>query len=111
MKEMKRFLVVLAVVLMASPVLFAASGPTTDSAVWGNGGKSSPTLDGAVWGNNSKSAPPAETEGATWGSESIDTPTQKGNGSAEGAYYQRILDLMKSLGRGLGLLVEGATWG
>jgi len=111
MKETKRILVVLVALLMLSPVLFAASGPTTDSTVWGNGGKSSPTLDGAVWGGNAKSGPPAQTESTVWGSESIDTPTQQGNGSAQGAYRQSIIDLMKSLGRGLGLLVESTVWG
>ena len=111
MKEMKRILVVLVAVLMVSPVLFAASGPTTDSTIWGSGGKSSPSLDSTIWGGKAKSGPPAQTESTVWGSESIDTPTQQGNGSAEGAYHQRIIDLMKSLGRGLGLLVESTVWG
>jgi len=100
MKETKRILVVLVAVLMVSSVLFA--GPVRVN-------NTDPTTDGATWGG--KVAPPAETEGATWGGESLETPTQKGNGSAEGAYHQSIIDLMKSLGRGLGLLVEGATWG
>lgn len=107
MKEMKRILVVMVAVLMVSPVLFAASGPTTDGATWGGKSASGPpiVLEGATWGGNAKSGPPILTEGATWGSESIETPTQ------QGAYHQRIIDLMKSLGRGLVNLVEGATWG
>ena len=89
MKEMKRILVVLVAVLMVSPVLFAASGPTTDSTVWGNGGKSSPTLDGAIWGGNAKSGPPAQTEGAIWGSESIETPAQRATGRRRGCLPSR----------------------
>ena len=78
-------------VMYAGPVRVNGSDPTA------------PTTDGATWGG--KSGPPILTEGATWGSESIETPTQ------QGAYHQRIIDLMKSLGRGLVNLVEGATWG
>jgi len=100
MKETKRILVVLVALLMISSALFA--GPVRVN-------NTDPTTDGAIWGG--KSAPPAETEGAIWGAESLETPTQQRDGSAQGAYHQSIIDLMKSLGRGLGLLVEGAIWG
>ena len=113
MKEMKRILVVLVAVLMVSPVLFAASGPTTDSALWGNNSKGTPPTqtDCALWGNNSKGGPRTSTESAIRIGERIESPTQQRNPSDEGAYRQRIIDLMKSLDRGLGLLFESALWG
>jgi len=102
MKATKRILVVLVALLMVSSVLYAGPVRINDT---------DPTTDGAIWGNGGKAGPPMQTEGAIWGADSLEIPTQQGNGSAEGAYRQSIIDLMKSLGRGLGLLVEGAIWG
>ena len=110
MKEMmKRILVVLVAILMVSSVLFA--GPVRVNYT----NPKAPTTDGAIWGG--KVAPP--TEGAIWGGSSVGTTTQHGNSqhsnganaSAQGAYHQSLVDLIKSLGKGLGILVEGAVWG
>ena len=105
MKEMNTILVVLVAILMVSSVLFA--GPVHVN----NTNPNAPTTDGAIWGGHGKTPPPLVVEGAVWGGNSVGTTAQHGNPSAQGAYHQSLVDLIKSLGKGLGILVEGAVWG
>ena len=101
MKEMKKVLVVLVAILMVSSFLYA--GPVHVN----NTDPKAPATDGAIWGG--KLPPPKE--GAIWGGNGPENGAQHGNPSAQGAYHQSLVDLIKSIGKGLGLVIEGAIWG
>jgi hypothetical protein len=102
--EMKtrRILAILVATLIISSALYAApkqapaNSPnptvTTDGAVWGGHG------DGAVWGGSS--AVSANPHGS-----------QQNNASDQGSYHQGLIEYLKSLMKGVGVVIDGAVWG
>ena len=95
MKTMRILLAVMAILVISS-ALFAA--PKQDKS----NNPNNPTTDGAIWGPNS--VVPSTQHGNP---QTVNQP----NASAQGVYHQTLVDYLKSLGKGLGLIVEGAIWG
>jgi len=105
----KNILAVVVATLVISTALFAGPGqsPAKD--------QNTPTTDGAIWGNSvSGSAEGAVSRGNDPSTSSAHTNplrSHEPNPSAQGSYNQSLVDFLKSLAKGLGVLTEGAIWG
>ena len=100
----KNILAVVVAILVISTAVFAGNGKSPAT------GHNAPTMDGAVWGGGA--------DGAVWGGNSA-TVAQPGNShqangnnaSDQGAVHQSLVDYLKTLAKGLGVIAEGAVWG
>ncbi len=97
MKTMRTLTAVVAILVLSTAVFAAPKNDHPNNA----NNPNTTTIDGAVWGPNSAVATQPGNSGHS----------NQNNASAQGVYHQSLVDYLKSLAKGLGLVVEGAVWG
>ncbi len=97
MKKMRTLVAVVAILALSTAV-FAA--PKNDHPNKANSPNTT-TIDGAVWGPNSAVATQPGNSGHS----------NQNNASAQGVSHQTLVDYLKTLAKGLSLVVDGAVWG
>ncbi len=95
MKTMRTLTAVVAILVLSTAVFAAPKNDHPNNA-------NAPTTDGAIWG---------PSNAVTTTQHGSSNHTNLNNASAQGVYHQNLVDYLKTLAKGLGLVVEGAIWG